>query len=140
MLETILFLINVYKQYRPTQILQPSGTGEMALVTGSETVQEELPQAKVSWYDQSACGGRTYGKDCKTANGEVFDEEALTLAHRTLRFGTLIEFRYGDRNVVCRVNDRGPFVDGREFDLSYGCFSQLSDVSKGVIEVKYEQL
>lgn len=55
-----------------------------------------------------------------TANGEHFRPDGLTVAHKTLPFGTLVQFTLGPRSVVARVNDRGPFIKGREFDLSRG--------------------
>ena len=66
-----------------------------------------------------------------TASGEVFDPDAMTVAHRELPFGTLVEFRHADRTVLARVNDRGPFVGDREFDLSCGAMASLG-LSPGV--------
>lgn len=83
-------------------------------------------QALVSYYDQSVCKGkREYGKNCGTASGQLFNEDALTVAHKTLKMGTRVEFRYNDKIVECVVNDRGPFIEGREFDLSKGCAKAL---------------
>jgi len=95
-------------------------------------------KAWASWYGKEACGKRIYGKTCKTANGELFDENSLTLAHRSLAFGTRITFRYNDNEVTCRVNDRGPFVKNRTFDLSKGCAQALG--MTGVKAVNYEIL
>lgn len=72
-----------------------------------------------SWYD---C--RTPGqcrRDKRTASGELFNENAHTCAHRRLPFGTRLRVTYRGRSVVCRVNDRGPFVKGRKLDLSRAC-------------------
>ena len=68
---------------------------------------------KASWY-----GPGFHGR--KTANGEVFNANALTAAHRTLPFGTRVRVthRATGRSVVVRINDRGPFVHGRVIDLS----------------------
>jgi len=57
--------------------------------------------------------------DTKTSSGERFDPNALTAAHRTLPFGTLVRVRYHGRSVVVRVNDRGPFIRGRVIDLTW---------------------
>src|SRR6185503_1794107 len=57
-----------------------------------------------------------------TANGERFNPNGLTAAHRSLRFGTRVRvtnLRNG-RSVIVRINDRGPFVRGRIIDLTYG--------------------
>src|SRR5436305_838273 len=58
----------------------------------------------------------------RTANGERFNANALTAAHRTLRFGTKVRVTHlkTGRSVIVRINDRGPFVRGRIIDLSYG--------------------
>jgi rare lipoprotein A len=55
-----------------------------------------------------------------TASGERFDPNAMTAAHRTLPFGTLVRVTYQGRSVVVRINDRGPFVKGCDIDLSQG--------------------
>lgn len=66
-----------------------------------------------SWY-----GNEFHGRP--TANGETFDQYALTCAHKTLPFGTWLKVTFKGRSVICRVNDRGPFVKGRILDLSRG--------------------
>ncbi|CAO4153266.1 septal ring lytic transglycosylase RlpA family protein [Methylorubrum aminovorans] len=57
-----------------------------------------------------------------TANGERFDQDALTAAHRTLRFGTRVRVTNAatGRSVVVRINDRGPFIAVRSIDLARG--------------------
>ena len=76
-----------------------------------------------------------------TANGEVFDAYGLTAAHKTLPFGTrLLVFTPGsNEQVVVRISDRGPYVDGRELDLSYGAFRELEDPDKGLVWVCYSE-
>ncbi len=139
MLETILFIINVYK-YRPVKEVQLSGKGEVAMVSGSERVSPQT--AKASWYDRSACYGRTYGKDCKTANGDVFDEEAFTMAcDSQFRLGDRFRLTYNGKSIEVRCNDRGNFAKyGRLFDLSKFAFNRLVDTSKGVITVTWEKV
>lgn len=68
---------------------------------------------KASWYGPGFHGRRT-------ANGEVFNKNALTAAHRTLPFGTRVRVthRATGRSVIVRINDRGPFIHGRVIDLS----------------------
>ena len=63
-----------------------------------------------------------YGSGHRTANGERFNPNGMTAAHRTLPFGTMVrvENRTTGRSVVVRINDRGPFVHGRIIDLSRG--------------------
>lgn len=69
-----------------------------------------------------------------TANGERFNPSAMTVAHKTLKFGTKVRFRNPNngREVILRVNDRGPHIDGREFDLSYGAAQKLDIIRAGV--------
>ena len=77
---------------------------------------ESAAQAEIaSYYGQEFTGRRT-------ASGERFNPNAMTAAHRTLRFGTRVRVtnsRNG-RSVIVRINDRGPFVKGRSIDLSSG--------------------
>jgi rare lipoprotein A len=63
-----------------------------------------------------------YGSGHRTANGERFNPNGMTAAHRSLPFGTRVrvENRHTGRSVVVRINDRGPFVRGRIIDLSRG--------------------
>jgi rare lipoprotein A len=63
-----------------------------------------------------------YGSGHRTANGERFNPNGMTAAHRTLPFGTRVrvENRRTGRSVIVRINDRGPFVRGRIIDLSRG--------------------
>lgn len=90
-------------------------------------------KGKASYY-----GGKFNGR--KTASGEVFDENELTAAHRTYKFGTklrVVNLKNG-KEVVVRINDRGPFVKGRIIDLSKAAFKAIANTKKGVIKVKIE--
>ncbi|SUT87788.1 rare lipoprotein A [Actinobacillus ureae] len=74
----------------------------------------------------------------RTANGEKFSNSAMTAAHKTLPFGTLVEvtnMRNG-RSVVVRVNDRGPYVHARVVDLSKAAARQLGMHHSGIARVK----
>jgi len=75
-----------------------------------------------------------------TANGERFNTYALTAAHRSLPFGTRLRVTHGGRSVVVRINDRGPFVAGRDLDLSYAAFNALAPASRGHINVCYSRV
>ena len=90
---------------------------------------------KASWY-----GPKFHGK--LTANGEIYDQMALTAAHKSLTFGTLLKVtnpRNG-RSVIVRINDRGPYVQGRDLDLSKGAAIELGMLKKGVGRVKIEEV
>lgn len=74
----------------------------------------------------------------KTTSGEIFNKNDLTAAHKTLPFGTILKVTYPvtGKSVTVRINDRGPFVPGRDIDLSYGAAKQLGLAVDGVGKVK----
>ena len=73
-----------------------------------------------------------------TANGEVFDMNAMTAAHKTLPLGSLVRVTNleKDKSVTVRINDRGPYVQGRILDCSYGVAKDLDFVAKGTTNVR----
>ncbi len=77
-----------------------------------------------------------------TASGEIFDMHGLTAAHRELPLGTVIRVTHlnNGRSVVVKVNDRGPFIEGRILDLSLGAAIEIDMVEEGVARVKIEIL
>ena len=77
-----------------------------------------------------------------TANGETYDMNALTAAHRSLPFGSRLRITNMDngKSVVVRVNDRGPFVEGRIIDLSLGAAQAVEMVQRGTARVKIDIL
>lgn len=78
----------------------------------------------------------------RTANGERFNAYGTSTAHRHLPFNTrlLVYSPETRKSTVVRVNDRGPFVGGRDLDLSYGAFTKLVPASRGVARVCYSVL
>ena len=79
----------------------------------------------------------------KTASGEIFDTyQALTAAHRTLPFNTLVRVtnKTNGREVDVRINDRGPFIDGRIIDLSLRAAREINLVGPGIAPVKLKVL
>ena len=76
----------------------------------------------------------------RTSSGEHFNQLALTGAHKTLPFGTKVKVTnlYNNRSVVIKINDRGPFVQGRIIDLSRYAFSLIGDTDSGLLDVKIE--
>jgi rare lipoprotein A len=88
-----------------------------------------------SWYGRQFHGNRT-------ASGEIYDMFAMTAAHPTLPIPSYVRVtnpRNG-RSVIVRVNDRGPFKDGRIIDLSYGAATRLGIAAAGTGEVEIERL
>lgn len=91
--------------------------------------------AIASWY-----GPGFYGN--LTANGEVYTGDQYTTAHKSLPFGTRVRVtnpRTG-KSIIVRVNDRGPFVGPREFDLSRAAASAVGLISSGVATLQFEIL
>jgi rare lipoprotein A len=94
-----------------------------------------MQEGTVSWY-----GGNFHHR--QTASGELFNANALTMAHPTLPFGTRVKvtnLRNG-RSVVVRVNDRGPFVGHRIGDLSRAAARTLGMMKRGVARARFEIL
>lgn len=75
-----------------------------------------------------------------TSSGEPYDMNGITAAHRTFPFGTLVRVTHleNNRQVVVRINDRGPFVEGRIIDLSLGAAKEIDLVQKGTTRVRLE--
>ncbi len=94
-------------------------------------------------------GGESYGiaswygpgfKGNRTASGERFDPKALTAAHPTLPFGTLVEVSRRDKkkSVIVMVTDRGPYVAGRAIDLSRAAVRRLHMSYLGAVPVRMQ--
>lgn len=96
---------------------------------------EAVETGYASWY-----GGHFQGR--LTANGETFDTNQLTAAHRTLPFNSIVRVTNvkTDRSVVVRINDRGPFVEGRIIDLSRAAADAIGLTGAGVGMVRLEVL
>lgn len=92
--------------------------------------------------DTGSCGASFYDEPQGTANGEQFDPEALTAAHKTWAFDTRVRVTNPDngKSVIVRINDRGPYVDGRCIDLSRAAFRAIASLDLGHIDVQYEVL
>ncbi|MBF2073272.1 MAG: septal ring lytic transglycosylase RlpA family protein [Synechococcales cyanobacterium C42_A2020_086] len=88
-----------------------------------------------SWYGPGLHGNYS-------ASGEIFNQEAMTAAHRSLPFGTQVRVTNLDngRSVIVRINDRGPFSHGRVIDLSAGAARIIGLVHSGVAPVSLEVL
>lgn len=107
-----------------------TGSGGATTLQAEQAGEAELGRGMASWY-----GGRFHGR--RTASGELFDENALTAAHPTLPFGARVRVRSlsNGREVVVRINDRGPHVKGRIIDLSRAAASALGCVQAGTARV-----
>ena len=83
-----------------------------------------------SWYEHGT----------RTANGERYNPDGLTAAHRNLPFNTKILLTRGDKTVIVRITDRGPFHKGRDLDLSRGAAKALGCIKIGVCTLQAEVL
>jgi rare lipoprotein A (peptidoglycan hydrolase) len=92
-------------------------------------------EGKASWY-----GPRFHGRT--TANGEKYDMFGPTAAHRTLPMGSIVRVvnKKTGKGRIVRINDRGPFIDGREIDVSYHVASTLGFAENGLARVRIELL
>ncbi|MBM7077668.1 septal ring lytic transglycosylase RlpA family protein [Micromonospora humida] len=106
----------------------------------SATTKKAAPKSTV--VDSGSCGASFYDEGQLTANGENFDPSALTAAHKTLPFNTKVRVTNpaNGKSVTVRINDRGPFIDGRCIDLSRAAFATIASVDVGALTVRYEVL
>ena len=87
--------------------------------------------AIASWYTADK-------KNALTANGDVFDNNALTAAHKSLTFGSIVKVTYLDKSIEVKINDRGPYVEGRDIDLTPRAAKEIGIYDKGVAAVDIE--
>ena len=118
--------------------------------TSSETIRRVAVAKKHTPFASNKNAGETqvashglasfYTEGTLTASGEKFDTQELTAAHRTLPFGTRLRVTNvaTGRSVTVRVNDRGPFIPGRDVDVSYAAAETLGMVGGGIAKVKLD--
>jgi rare lipoprotein A len=92
-------------------------------------------QGEASWY-----GVPFHGR--QASNGEIYDMNKLTAAHRTLPFETMVRVtnERNGKSTVVRITDRGPFVNNRIIDLSYAAAREIESIGPGVVPVRLEVL
>lgn len=100
--------------------------------------QQDFRQGQVLYGEASFYGPGFHGN--LTANGEIYDQNAMTCAHKTLPFGTMLKVTYLDsrKSVIVRVNDRGPYKKGRIIDLSVEAARRVGMVESGTGTVSAE--
>jgi rare lipoprotein A len=98
-------------------------------------VRVQIASGYASWYGPGFHGNRS-------ASGEIYNQNAMTAAHRSLPFGTYVQVTNMDngRSVVVRINDRGPFVGGRVIDLSAAAARALGVINTGIAPVRLDVL
>ncbi|MDD4318768.1 MAG: septal ring lytic transglycosylase RlpA family protein [Candidatus Peribacteraceae bacterium] len=130
-------------------IASVTGAGSGATVSAENISEEQLlsvmrnldEHLRDEIHEVSLYSEKFHGKG--TAFGETFDMYALTAAHRTFPHNTLVRVTNRDngKSVTVRINDRGPFVQGRDMDLSLAAFLELAPRSQGVLRnVTFQRL
>jgi len=99
-----------------------------------------VPSGKSYTGKASFYGGKWHGR--KTANGEIYNQNSMTAAHKTLPFNTKVKVTNlnNGKSVVLRINNRGPFKKGRIIDVSVAAAKKLGMVKSGVVPAKVEVL
>jgi rare lipoprotein A len=115
----------------------PAQINDSSSENKTESIIKFIDEGKMlaSWY-----GPKFHGR--KTANGEFYDQMAFTAAHKSLPFGTLLKLTNlkNLKSVIVRVNDRGPYINNRDLDLSKGAALALGMIKRGVIKLKVEKV
>jgi rare lipoprotein A len=108
----------------PAQAPAEASPGDVA-----KRIVHSLQRGRISWYGRAFAGRRT-------ASGERFDPQAMTMAHRSLPLGTIVRVVNDDngRSVTLRVNDRGPYHGDRVADVSRAASQRLGFVDDGVTD------
>lgn len=125
------------------QKIELSGSGGSIETKNSITANEKKSfiqfinkvKMRASWY-----GPRFHGR--QTANGEIYNQMAFTAAHKSIKFGTLLKLTNikNGMTVIVRINDRGPYINGRQLDLSKGAATSLGIVKPGVVDLIVEEV
>ena len=129
-----LLLANSFKHQTQSIDLQDNfelSDLEQTIPLRDRTIVASTFGGKASWY-----GPGFHGR--LTANGERYNQNAMTAAHKSLRFGTRVKVTNlnNGRSVIVRINDRGPFIKGRVIDLSAAAARSLNMIHSGVAPVK----
>jgi rare lipoprotein A (peptidoglycan hydrolase) len=130
--------------------INPTATGKPA---DASSAVERTPATSAKLHNASVrkplavweCTSSWYGDDFDgqpTANGETYDMYAATAAHPTLPLGSIVRVvnPRNHRSQIVRINDRGPYVEGRELDVSYEVARRLGFDQQGLAEVRLELL
>ncbi|WP_018254854.1 septal ring lytic transglycosylase RlpA family protein [Salinispora mooreana] len=129
------------KTQAPSRSKSRSTTPQPAATTSTSAAPTPTSAAPTV-VETGSCGASHYSEGQLTASGEVFDPSAMTAAHKTLPFDTMVRVTnpVTSTSVTVRINDRGPFITGRCIDLSQAAFAVIAPLSAGHVEVRYEVL
>jgi rare lipoprotein A len=131
-----------------TPSVNPTTAGRPSNPPQASTYLQQAPSGKANSPKPLAvweCTTSWYGEDFDgqpTANGETYDMYAETAAHPTLPLGSIVRVvnPRNHRSQIVRINDRGPYVEGRELDVSYEVARRLGFDQRGVAKVRLELL
>ena len=131
-------------------IVKTAITGALIAITGSLAAHYHVTGLKANPHNRVISAPKThtciaswYGEKYRgrtTASGSIFNPDDLTAAHKTLPFGTRLLVENGPNNVFVTITDRGPFIKGRELDLSRAAFERLAQKEAGLLQVTYKVL
>ena len=112
----------------------------LVLTNGCTSHQKATSHAGVLEYEKTgiaSCYAKKH-ENRKTASGEIFNNDLMTAAHKTLPFGTnvLVKNVANGKSVKVTINDRGPFIEGRIIDLSRAAFSKIDNIYNGLANVE----
>jgi len=147
-LAKILFVLVLVALVGFTLVVNEDKITEPVVTEDVITIEEETIAADrslVEFVDKGSMKASWYGPGFhgrKTANGEVYDQMSFTAAHKSLKFGTLLKITNlkNSKSVVVRINDRGPYIHGRDLDLSKAAALELGMVRKGVAKIRVEEI
>ncbi|MFC4562298.1 septal ring lytic transglycosylase RlpA family protein [Nocardiopsis mangrovi] len=121
---------------------QEAQAAEPAPDTGSDSAAtaDQEDTALTPSGEGGACEASLYSDPQPTASGETFDPSAMTAAHKTLPMDTMVEVTNpaNGKSVTVRINDRGPYIDGRCLDLSTASFEKIASADQGVVDVEWQ--
>ncbi len=125
----------------PEQLSTDAEVTSRSASTGARHDASGQPKPLAVW----ECTTSWYGEDFdgkQTANGETYDMNADTAAHPTLPLGSIVRVvnTRNHRSQIVRINDRGPYVEGRELDVSYEVARKLGFDQHGLAKVRLELL
>lgn len=126
------------KLSNPSQAVASQQSSPLLSTNGTKPAQQKplaVWECTSSWYGEDFDG-------LPTATGEVYDMYAATAAHPTLPLGSIVRVvnTRNHRSQVVRINDRGPYVEGREIDVSYEVARRLGFDQRGLAKVRLELL
>jgi rare lipoprotein A (peptidoglycan hydrolase) len=143
-----LGLLVLTPSVNPTTVAKMSNPDQVETsLQGNSSFDSSIPKTKDRHKPLAVwqCITGWYGDDFDgqpTANGETYDMYATTAAHPTLPLGSIIRVvnTRNHRSQIVRINDRGPFVEGRELDVSYEVARRLGFDNRGLAKVRVELL